>query len=236
MLRRKTKKTPKPKPQTPREWCRHFLVEWVKPFAIVLAIFLPFRSSIADWNDVPTGSMTPTILVGDRIFVNKLAYGLRVPFTHVWVARWDAPDRGEIVVCRSPEDGIRLVKRIVAIPGDTVELRNSVLFINGAAAEYGPLDEDTIGQIDLVLEPDGRAVPGQLHDAGRPVALLGDDQLGQVELLLVVGVVQPLLVVLVVVRLAVQERDHVGVLLDRARLAEVAHPRAVAARAARRRG
>ena len=148
MFGRKTRKPDKPKPQTPGEWGRHILREWVKPFAIVLAIFLPFRSSIADWNDVPTGSMMPTILEGDRIFVNKLAYGLRVPFTHVWVARWDAPARGEIVVCRSPADGIRLVKRIVAVPGDTIELRGGRLYINAEPADYAPLDQNTIDQFD----------------------------------------------------------------------------------------
>ena len=148
MFRRKPKpKKTKKKPETPGEWGKHFLREWVQPFAIVLAIFLPFRSSIADWNDVPTGSMKPTIVEGDRIFVNKLAYGLRVPFTHTWVARWDAPSRGEIVVCSSPADGIRLVKRLVAIPGDTIELRDSVLLINGQPATYGPLDQNTIEQI-----------------------------------------------------------------------------------------
>ncbi len=148
MFGRKAKpKKSKKQPETPREWARHFLREWVQPFAIVLAIFLPFRSAIADWNDVPTGSMKPTIVEGDRIFVNKLAYGLRVPFTNIWVARWDTPSRGEIVVCKSPVDGKRLVKRLVAVPGDTIELRNATLFINGQPATYGPLDQDTIDQI-----------------------------------------------------------------------------------------
>src|SRR5262245_59061880 len=87
---------------------------WAVSFAMAFAILAPLRSAVADWNDVPTGSMEPTILCGDRIFVNKLAYGLRVPFTHTWVAQWDNPSAGEIVILNSPKDGVRLVKRLIA--------------------------------------------------------------------------------------------------------------------------
>src|SRR6185436_9965152 len=103
---------------------------------IVLIVLGSFRSAIADWNIVPTGSMNPTILEGDRIFVNKLAYGLRVPFTDMEVAHWSSPRRGEVVVFRSPADGDRLVKRVVGVPGDTVQLANNVLLINGTPASY----------------------------------------------------------------------------------------------------
>ena len=75
----------------------------------VVLIVLSFRSSIADWNDVPTGSMKPNILEGDRIFVNKLAYDLKVPFTTWHVVEWGNPERGEVVIFYSPADGIRLV-------------------------------------------------------------------------------------------------------------------------------
>jgi signal peptidase I len=98
---------------------------------------LAFRSAVADWNDVPTGSMRPTILEGDRIFVNKLAYDLRVPFTRERIACWAEPSRGDIVVFYSPEDGKRLVKRIVGVPGDTVSLDGGRLVVNGTVARYG---------------------------------------------------------------------------------------------------
>src|SRR5262245_15620755 len=100
---------------------------WMKPVFVVLIITSAFRSAIADWNDVPTGSMKPTILEGDRIFVNKLAYDLKVPFTTTRLAQWDDPHRGDIVVLFSPGDGKRLVKRIVGLPGDQVELRDGKL-------------------------------------------------------------------------------------------------------------
>src|SRR5688572_14845969 len=93
-----------------------------RPFVFVILIVLSFRSSIADWNDVPTGSMNPSILEGDRIFVNKLAYDLKVPFTTWHLAAWDNPKRGDVVVFFSPHDGIRLVKRVIGVPGDRVEV------------------------------------------------------------------------------------------------------------------
>lgn len=143
--------------------------EWCKPFLIIFIVLATFRSAIADWNDVPTGSMRPTILEGDRVFVNKLAYGLRVPFTRIWLTRWDQPDRGEVVICFSPEDGKRLVKRIIGLPGDTVALRNNVLYINGKACEYSDLDQETIDQIDKVIQSQHDFSRELLDDCQHPV-------------------------------------------------------------------
>jgi len=104
-----------------------------------LLVVCAFRSAIADWNDVPTGSMKPTILEGDRVFVNKLAFDLKVPFTTWRLATWGEPKRGDIVVFFSPYDGIRLVKRVIGLPGDEIEMRNNILFVNGTAVNYRPL-------------------------------------------------------------------------------------------------
>ena len=121
---------------------------WGFSLLITLLIVLSFRSAVADWNDVPTGSMKPTILEGDRIFVNKLAYDLKVPFLTWRLAWWDDPNRGDIVVFFSPADGNRLVKRVVGIPGDMLAMRNNQLFINGEAVAYEALDQSIIDQID----------------------------------------------------------------------------------------
>ena len=109
---------------------------------IILVVFvvIPVKSSLADWNWVPTGSMNPTILEGDLIFVNKVAYDLRFPLTLHRLAKWSDPERGDIVVCFSPDDGTRLVKRIIALPGDTVAMRNNKLFINGQRLDYTKID------------------------------------------------------------------------------------------------
>jgi signal peptidase I len=117
---------------------------WVFSLALVLMVTLSFRSAVADWNDVPTGSMKPTILIGDRIFVNKLAYDLKIPFTQKRLATWDHPDRADVVICSSPADGTRLVKRVIGIPGDTIEMRGEVLLINGRPMSYTAIDPQTM--------------------------------------------------------------------------------------------
>jgi signal peptidase I len=116
-----------------------FWHEWLKSLLIVVLVVGGFRSTFADWNDVPSGSMKPTILEGDRIFVNKLAYDLKVPFTRWRVVRWASPSRGDIAVLFSPADGKRLVKRVVGLPGDTLAMADDRLYVNGKAAYYRPL-------------------------------------------------------------------------------------------------
>jgi signal peptidase I len=141
--------------------------EWVKPLGLTFIILFTLRSVVADWNDVPTGSMEPTILPGDRIGVNKLAYGLRVPFTDVWITHWSSPKRGEIVICFKPDapqwpagfkpatpsdswtdGGTRLVKRVIGVPGDTIELKGGELIINGVKQARGTLDFGTQNAIE----------------------------------------------------------------------------------------
>ena len=92
----------------------------IRPLLILALIMFSIRSSLADWNVVPSGSMQPTILVGDRVLVNKLAYDLKVPFTTWHIAEWSNPQRGDIVVFFSPKDGTRMVKRVIGLPGDTL--------------------------------------------------------------------------------------------------------------------
>ena len=111
----------------------------IRIFLLMILIVSSLRSALADWNDVPTGSMKPTIQEGDRVVVNKLAYDLKIPFTTISVAKWGDPERGDIVVLFSPVDGTRLVKRVVAIPGDQVEMRENQLFVNGQAAKQSPI-------------------------------------------------------------------------------------------------
>src|SRR3954447_23476017 len=116
----------------------------IRPLLILALILFSIRSSLADWNVVPTGSMQPTILVGDRVLVNKLAYDLKVPFTTWHMAEWSNPQRGDIVVFYSPKDGTRLVKRVIGLPGDTVELRNDELMINGEKVSYQPIADELL--------------------------------------------------------------------------------------------
>ncbi len=120
-----------------------------------------FRTAIADWNPVPSGSMRPTILEGDVVLVNRLAYDFKVPLTDVSLFATGEPQRGVIVTFSSPKDGTRLIKRLVALPGDTVELRGDILSINGVTAHY----------------TDRRLLPEPLARGGETLALHAIEQL-----------------------------------------------------------
>lgn len=81
--------------------------------------------------------MRPTLLEGDVVLVDRMAYDFKLPLTDVSLRAMGEPQRGDVVVFHSPRDGTRLIKRLVALPGDTIELRGEVLHINSSAAEYG---------------------------------------------------------------------------------------------------
>lgn len=122
--------------------------EW-RAFILFIVVMVVFRSAIADWNQVPSGSMKPSILVGDRIVVDKVAYDLRIPFTLTRIARWAEPQRGDVVTFPSPRDETLYVKRVIGLPGDIVELRRNHLYVNGEAARYRELSADDIDALDV---------------------------------------------------------------------------------------
>lgn len=109
--------------------------EW-RGLLVFIVLMLGFRSVLADWYYVPSGSMKPTLIEGDRIFVNKLAYGLRLPLSDHYTRRWSGPSRGDMIVFDGPGEAPTLVKRVVAIAGDTVAMHRKRLWINGEPANY----------------------------------------------------------------------------------------------------
>ncbi|TNF26808.1 MAG: signal peptidase I [Deltaproteobacteria bacterium] len=132
------------------------------PIAIGALIVLTVRSSFADHYQVPTGSMEPTVQVGDRIFVAKAAYGLRLPLTDAWVARFDGPSRGDVVVLTSPKDDETLLKRVLGLPGETVAVRGGRVIVDGV-----PLTTEEVG--GAVVERTGAASHAlDLTDGGGP--------------------------------------------------------------------
>ncbi|WP_028767576.1 signal peptidase I [Shewanella fidelis] len=114
-----------------------------KQLILFILLMSVFRSAVADWYSVPTGSMQPTIVEGDRIVVDKMAYDLRVPFSDISILATGEPSRGEIVVFESAAADERLIKRVIGVPGDTISLQNEVLFINGQALDYAVISNDT---------------------------------------------------------------------------------------------
>jgi signal peptidase I len=125
-----------------------------KGFLVFLLCFGVFRTAVADWNPIPSGSMRPTILEGDVVFVDRLAYDLKLPLTDIVLAPLGEPRRGDIVTFSSPKDGTRLIKRIVGLPGDRIEMHADRLVVNGAPASY-----DGLG---AAAEP---LVPGRVVEA-----------------------------------------------------------------------
>jgi len=102
----------------------------------LLMLLVAARASVADWYLVPTGSMNPTIKEGDFIFVNKLAYGARLPLTDIQLLSSKQPVRGDVVVFIKADDNTRMVKRLIGVPGDRVQLKDNVLWLNGEPATY----------------------------------------------------------------------------------------------------
>ena len=110
------------------------LVRDLLPIAVTVLVVLMARSSFADHYVVPSSSMENTLFPGDRVLVDKTAYGLRAPFAGWQLTDGDTPERGEVVVFDSPVDGTRLIKRVVAVGGDTVAVRGGHLLIDGRPA------------------------------------------------------------------------------------------------------
>lgn len=108
------------------------LVEYARSFFPIFLIVLLLRSFLAEPFRIPSGSMMPTLLVGDFILVNKFAYGIRLPVTKEKVVELDLPARGDVAVFRYPSNPkVDYIKRVVGLPGDSIAYQNKTLFVNG---------------------------------------------------------------------------------------------------------
>ncbi len=115
------------------------MTHWLRSnrgFIVFLLCFGVFRTAVADWNPIPSGSMRPNLLEGDVVLVNRLAYDLKLPLTDVVLAQLGEPQRSDIVTFSSPADGTRMIKRIIGLPGDRIEMRDEVLYVNNQPADY----------------------------------------------------------------------------------------------------
>jgi signal peptidase I len=147
---------------------------WLRPFVLTLAALFVFRSVVLDWNVVPSGSMKPTILEGDYIVVNKLAFDLKVPFTGQPLLEWGNPGRGDIIVFTPPGKTERYVKRVVGVPGDVLELRDNELFVNGQRASYEPLDPGVYQDLPAQARTSGEFAREVVAGRGHPIMLHPD--------------------------------------------------------------
>jgi len=139
-------------------------------FPVILAVFL-LRSFLVEPFKIPSGSMIPTLLVGDFILVNKYTYGVRLPVINKKIVELNSPQRGDVVVFRYPPDpSLDYIKRVVGLPGDKIVYRNKTLTINGKEIAqkkvedyldrdrlfYTPRFTETLGSVehDILVEPD----------------------------------------------------------------------------------
>lgn len=133
----------------PRKSFGRWLWEWVKSIAVALVIWFVLRALLVEAFRIPSSSMEHTLLVGDFLFVNKALYGAEVPIIHTKLPAFREPERLDIVVFDSrTQEGVKVVKRLVGMPGDTLEMRQAVLLRNGA-----PQPEPYIQHIDSLADP-----------------------------------------------------------------------------------
>ena len=135
--------------------------EWFKSIAGTIAIFLVLRTFLIEAYRIPSGSMIPTMLVGDWLFVNKLVYGPHIPFTHFNLPGYSNPQRGDVVVFESPYQADNgddptptLVKRLIGMPGDTLYGRDGVVYVNGLAQRQGYTSPDQDKSDPNSISPD----------------------------------------------------------------------------------
>ena len=152
------------------------IFEYAAAFLPVLLVVLCIRSFLYEPYRIPSGSMQPTLEIGDFIFVNKFAYGLRLPVTNTTVVQLGRPKRGDVVVFKLPSDSrANFIKRMVGLPGDVIEYRNKRLHINGEPIEVSepvPLNPASPYSVRKAVEVLGEAghdihfMPGRISREG----------------------------------------------------------------------
>lgn len=138
------------------------IFEEIKTILIAVGIALLIRTFIVEPYEIPSGSMIPTLLVGDHILVRKFEYGIRLPLVNKYLIWWKEPARGDIIVFRYPLDQSKnFVKRVIGVPGDTIEIKNKVIYINGEPLKdkYGMYSDSRIipnrDNLDAFVIPEG---------------------------------------------------------------------------------
>lgn len=170
----------------------NLIVEYSRSFFPVLLLVLVVRSFLFEPFRIPSSSMVPTLLVGDFIFVNKFVYGLRLPVLHTKFVDFGQPERGDVIVFRLPSDpSVNYIKRLVGLPGDTIDYQNKRLYINGqlvelerkgeVAREYGPravLATEMLGDAthDVLLEPFSLGREGRYKVPQGHFFMMGDNR------------------------------------------------------------
>lgn len=166
--------------KTRKQW----FIENVISLAVALLIVFMIRSSVVEAFKIPSGSMIPTLLIGDHIFVNKFAYGFKIPFSDlvsdrpVYLINREPPKHGDIIVFNFPRDtSIYFIKRVVGVPGDKIEIRNKTIYLNGKPVPQTAVAADQTEKVLKSLD-DPKYSPSnmdlmteQLDSVGHPILL-----------------------------------------------------------------
>jgi signal peptidase I len=142
-----SKVTSKKGPKKGKEW----IIENLKSFGIAIFLVLIIRSSIIEAFKIPSGSMIPTLMVGDHIFVNKFSYGFKVPFSDfftdepLYIVKRNPPARGDIIVFKYPKnESYYYIKRVIGVPGDRIYIKDKIVYINDKPLEHAPVSKPDI--------------------------------------------------------------------------------------------
>ena len=130
---------------------RKLLKEYVEAIVIALLLALVIRTFVVQAFKIPSGSMIPTLLIGDHILVNKFIYGIKIPFTEKKILMFNEPERGDVIVFKYPENPKKdFIKRVIAVEGETIEEKDKVVYVNGKV-----MNEPYAHHYDRYLRPGG---------------------------------------------------------------------------------
>lgn len=142
-----------------------------RPFLLLIFLFMFFRTTYADWSPVPTGSMEPTILPGDVVWVDKTSFGPTIPFLNEQILVWGHPSRGDVITFVPPHTDELYVKRVMAVPGDRIRIEGTGVYINGVQLEQR-LEMTTDDAVIGIEEVDGQRHLFKLSK-GKPAPYMG---------------------------------------------------------------
>ena len=154
---------------------RKLLKEYVEAIVIALLLALVIRTFVVQAFKIPSGSMIPTLLIGDHILVNKFIYGIKIPFTEKKILMFNEPERGDVIVFKYPENPKKdFIKRVIAVEGETIEEKDKVVYVNGKV-----MNEPYAHHYDRYLRPGGhdpRDTFGPVTVPADKVFVMGDNR------------------------------------------------------------
>lgn len=133
------------------------IIKETKSIILIVVVVFAFRSVFFEPFKIPSGSMIPTLMIGDFILVNKMSYGFKVPFSDmfadpIYISEPKQPKRGDVIVFKYPDDvSLNFIKRVIGLPGDIIEMRDKVVFVNGT-----PLDSKLMDGTEIMKDMDER--------------------------------------------------------------------------------